>query len=373
MIANPARSKNLRVLAEVAPSVPERVLVDGRHLRQVLFNLLGNAVKFTPAGEVRLTVDNDGEGALRFAVSDTGMGIEPENLDRIFEAFGQTSAGSAAGGTGLGLTISRRLVRTMGGELAVDSTQGAGSVFSFTIPAVPVSEPLSIENSADATGLGIDARLPAGVHLTALVADDNTVNRRVLASLLTSAGIHVITASGGREAVNLAIRLRPDVVLIDLRMNDLHGFEATRLIHASERTAATPVIAVSASAFGDVREAARRAGCADFIPKPIRADVLFAKLQPHLSVRFESARSGRAGVDDSSDVLLPLPIADELRDALAVGDVTNLERVARELAGMPGGAALAARIGTLTRAFDFEGLRALAERLPKEAVGHAAP
>jgi PAS domain S-box-containing protein len=373
MIANPARSKSLRVLADVAPSVPDRVLVDGRHLRQVLFNLLGNAVKFTPAGAVRLMVDADGEDALRFAVSDTGMGIEPENLDRIFEAFGQTSAGAAAGGTGLGLTISRRLVRTMGGELAVESTPGAGSVFSFTIRAVPVGEPLSIENGADAAGLGIDARLPADEHLTALVADDNTVNRRVLASLLTSAGIQVITASGGREAVNLAIRLRPDVVLIDLRMNDLHGFEATRLIHASERTAATPVIAVSASAFGDVREAARRAGCADFIPKPIRADVLFAKLQQHLGVRFESARVGRSGVDDESDVLLSTPMADALRDAIAVGDVTTLERVARELAGMPGGAALAARIGMLTRAFDFEGLRALAERLPKEAVSHAAP
>jgi DNA-binding response OmpR family regulator len=156
-------------------------------------------------------------------------------------------------------------------------------------------------------------------------------------------------------------------------MNDLHGFEATRLIHASERTAATPVIAVSASAFGDVREAARRAGCADFIPKPIRADVLFAKLQQHLGVRFESARVGRSGVDDESDVLLSTPMADALRDAIAVGDVTTLERVARELAGMPGGAALAARIGMLTRAFDFEGLRALAERLPKEAVSHAAP
>ena len=370
MIANPARSKGLHVHAVVADDVPARVLVDGRHLRQVLFNLLGNAVKFTPAGEVRLMVDAEGVAGLRFAVRDTGMGIEPENLDRIFDAFGQTSAGAAAGGTGLGLTISRRLVRTMGGELMVESTQGMGSAFWFVVPAVPVREDLPSE-SGDAAVPGIDARLPHGERLTALVADDNTINRRVLASLLSSAGIRVITASGGREAVNLAVRLRPDVVLIDLRMNDLHGFEVTRLIHESSATAATPVIAVSASAFGDVREAARGAGCVDFIPKPIRADVLFAKLQQHLGVRFEPVRGGQSSAEDGADVELPPWIADLLRDALAVGDVTTLERVARELAGTPGGAAVASRIAALTRAFDFEGLRAFAERLPKEEVGHA--
>jgi CheY-like chemotaxis protein len=315
-------------------------------------------------------VDAEGVAGLRFAVRDTGMGIEPENLDRIFDAFGQTSAGAAAGGTGLGLTISRRLVRTMGGELMVESTQGMGSAFWFVVPAMPVREDLPSENG-DAAVPGIDARLPHGERLTALVADDNTINRRVLASLLSSAGIRVITASGGREAVNLAVRLRPDVVLIDLRMNDLHGFEVTRLIHESSATATTPVIAVSASAFGDVREAARGAGCVDFIPKPIRADVLFAKLQQHLGVRFEPVRGGRNGAEDGANVELPTWFADRLRDALAVGDVTTLERVARELAGTPGGAAVASRIAALTRAFDFEGLRAFAERLPKEEVGHA--
>jgi signal transduction histidine kinase len=222
MIGNPARIKGLRVRADVAAEVPARVLVDGRHLRQVLFNLLGNAVKFTPAGDVRLAVDAGGRDSLRFAVSDTGMGIEPENLDRIFEAFGQTRVGAAAGGTGLGLTISRRLVRAMGGDLQVESTPGVGSTFWFAIPATPRPEQLS---AADGGAFlpAMDARLPAGEQVTALVADDNTVNRRVLASLLGSAGIRVITATGGREAVDLAARLHPDVVLMDRRMNDLDG------------------------------------------------------------------------------------------------------------------------------------------------------
>ena len=374
MIANPARSKGLRVRADVADGVPERVLVDGRHLRQVLFNLLGNAVKFTPAGEVRLTVDaveGPGPSGLRFAVRDTGMGIEPENLSRIFDAFGQTSAGAAAGGTGLGLTISRRLVRSMGGDLAVESTQGVGSVFWFTVPTASVEEHLAA--AGDSAVPGIDARLPAGEHLTALVADDNTVNRRVLASLLASAGVRVITASSGREAVDLAIKLQPDVVLMDRRMNDLDGFEATRRIHASSATARMPVIAVSASAFGDVREAARNAGCVDFIPKPIRAEVLFAKLQHHLGVRFESARNGRITAEDLPGAALPSRIAARLREALAVGDVTTLEKIARDVRNAPGGSVIASRIAALTREFDFEGLKAFAERLPKEEVGNGAP
>jgi signal transduction histidine kinase/DNA-binding NarL/FixJ family response regulator len=373
ILGNQARTKGLRMVAAIAPETPSRVLVDGRHLRQVLFNLLGNAVKFTDAGEVRLTVGPDGADRLRFAVSDTGMGIEEENLDRIFEAFRQTTAGAAAGGTGLGLTISRRLVRTMGGELQVASVQGHGSVFSFSIPAEAVRDAAHEALDGEGSTPGIDARLPAGVTLTALVADDNTVNRRVLASLLESAGIRVLAASGGREAVQMAMQVRPDVVLVDRRMNDLDGFEATRMIHAHPATSATPVIAVSASAFGDVREAARKAGCADFIPKPIRADVLFGKLQQHLGVQFVAARTERAGGDDARPPApIPPGVAARFRDALAVGDIAALEALARELGRLEGRAALAARVSALTRAFDFHALQLLTEVFEQEQVGHGA-
>ena len=221
-------------------------------------------------------------------MTDTGPGIEPESLVRIFEAFGQTDAGRAAGGTGLGLTISARLVRAMDGELRVDSALGRGSRFYFSLPLTLAGEAPSSTVADD--GLTIDARLAPGVTLTALVADDNVINRRVLASILESAGARVITAAGGLEAVELATRLTPDVVLIDRRMADLDGFEATRRIHAHPATARTPVIAVTASAFGEVREAAREAGCIDFVPKPIRAEVLFSKLRQHLGVSFVSPR-----------------------------------------------------------------------------------
>ena len=359
MFANQLLKKQIRFVLRIDEAVPGFVLVDGRHLRQVLFNLLGNAVKFTESGEIALDVGVDASAghALTFAVTDTGSGIEATNLERIFEAFGQTDAGRAAGGTGLGLTISARLVRAMDGELNVESTPGRGSRFYFSLPLVRAAEPVS---SAPTDAGLLDARLAPGVTLTALVADDNIINRRVLASILQSAGAEVITATGGMEAVRFATELRPDVVLMDRRMGDLDGFEATRRIHAHPATARTPVIAVTASAFGDVREAAREAGCIDFVPKPIRAELLFSKLRQHLGVSFVSPR--RAAPPEAAASAMPVErIAERLRGAAALGDVGELGVLARELAAATGPArALGERIAQLTRDFDFDALQDLA-------------
>ena len=139
VVAETARRKGLLLAMTIAPDVPRRVVVDGRHLRQVLLNLLGNAVKFTHQGEVRLAIEAIDAARLYFEGSDTGVGIEPEALGRIFDAFTQTRAGAAAGGTGLGLAISRHLIRTMGDELRVESTPGAGSRFSFALALVPAA------------------------------------------------------------------------------------------------------------------------------------------------------------------------------------------------------------------------------------------
>jgi len=198
------------------------------------------------------------------------------------------------------------------------------------------------------------------VTLTALVADDNVLNRRVLASILESAGVEVITATGGVEAVRLTTERRPDVVLMDRRMADLDGFEATRRIHAHPATARTPVIAVTASALGDVREAAREAGCIDFVPKPIRAELLFSKLRQHLGVSFVSPRRGVP--TEAAATTMPVErIAERLRGAAALGDVGELGALARELDAAPGPArALGARIAQLTRDCDFDALQDLA-------------
>jgi PAS domain S-box-containing protein len=373
VMADAARRKNLQLFVRVAPEVPSRVLIDGRHLRQVLVNLLGNAVKFTSEGHVRLSIERVGDGSLRFEVADTGIGIEPDDLDAIFEAFGQTDAGSREGGTGLGLTISERLVRTMKGQLRVESVLGEGSCFFFTLPLIAAPDRHVPADLDEPSALTVDARLAPGVQLTALVADDNVVNRRVLASLLEAAGARVVTAQGGIEAVELAERVRPDVVLMDRRMADLDGFEATRRIHANPATARMPVLAVTASAFGEVREAAAQAGCIDFIPKPIRAEVLFGKLRQHLGVQFVTGPRGVPPRPSPPLRAAQTPgLGEELRKAAELGDVTALDAIARGLALAAGpAAALGDRIASLTASFDFDGVLLLAEALDREEQTHA--
>ena len=372
VVAEPIQRKGLRLHVSVAPDVPRRVMLDGRHLRQVLLNLLGNAVKFTARGEVRLVITRAAEGRLRFEVLDTGIGIETENLDEIFRAFRQTRSGAAAGGTGLGLTISQRLVRSMGGELRVESELGHGSRFWFDLAYVDAPDQSTAASDADAD-LALDAHLAPGVDLTALVVDDSSVNRRILASLLESAGARVITAAGGLEAVELAWQHRPDVILMDLRMEDIDGFEATRRIHARPETALIPVLAVTASAFGDVREAARAAGCVDFVPKPVRAERLFEKLHQHVGVTFvrPADATSEPSVDDQIGPL-PEAYARRVREAAAIGNVAALDVIVQELLvrGGPSGYH-AARISALAAAFDYEGLTAWAAA-PAEGTGARA-
>jgi PAS domain S-box-containing protein len=371
-----AGRKGLPLVLEIHADVPRRVMVDRRHLRQVLLNLLGNGIKFTSAGEVRLTITHAGD-RLQFDVTDTGLGIEPEHRHEIFDAFRQTKTGASAGGTGLGLTISRRLVRAMGGELDVESSVGRGSRFFFTLPRVAVERHVEPAERTDVE-VAADARLAPGLQVTALVADDNAVNRHILASLLESAGIKVITAAGGVEAVEHARRYQPDVILMDRRMRDLDGFEATKQIHSDAATARIPVIAVSASTFSDSHEAAREAGCADFIAKPVRAEVLYSMLQRLLGVTFVSGGAS-APLPPADSHLEPSDVpphaADlgrRLRAAAIVGDVAAIDVIAHALASDERVAPLRRQIAALRASFDFDALVRLADRLESAEEGSAS-
>ncbi len=368
-----AQRKGLQFVAHIDPALSPLVVLDGRHVRQVLLNLLGNAVKFTPQGEVQLHITGPGgpaaPGHLRFDVVDTGIGIEAENLSAVFQAFRQTRSGAELGGTGLGLTISHRLVRGMGGELKVESTPGKGSRFYFELPLVEAEEPIAqVTADADSESISSDARLAPGEHLTALVADDSSVNRRILASLLESAGVRVITAAGGLEAVELGRTHRPDVVLMDLRMSDLNGFEATRRLGAEEATAAIPVIAVSASAWDEVRHAAREAGCVDFLPKPVKADVLFARLQRYTGVRFVSPGGEiDTAIPPLGDHVSARGLAARIREAATIGSVAELDAISEQLStGGDAPGTLGRRIAALTAAFDYDALLRLAASLDQQ-------
>ena len=368
VVADSAKRKGLFLSMAIAPDVPRRVAADGRHLRQVLLNLLGNAIKFTSAGEVRLDISRDDDERLAFAVTDTGIGVDAGELAEIFEAFTQTKSGAAAGGTGLGLTISRHLLNAMGADLNVESTVGAGSRFYFSLPLLSLpDDPASAVEAAQPT---LHARLAPGQHVTALVVDDSTVSRRILASLLESAGLQVITATGGVEGIELARTHRPSVIFIDVKMPDLDGFTATRRMAADPATAGIPVIAVTASAFGDTRQAAAEAGCVAYLPKPVRVEALFAALQTHLGVQFVWASEDET-VEEPSVGASPRhsALAARLREAVAIGAVTDLHAIANELAGGDeADAALGRRLARLAADFDFAGVTALAATLAAEQV-----
>ncbi len=367
VVAESATRKGLQLVTSVADDVPPWLVLDSRHLRQVLLNLLGNAIKFTASGTVALAITRAGEKQVAFEVRDTGPGIEPEALTEIFAAFSQTRSGAAAGGTGLGLTISDHLIARMGGTLRVDSVLGEGSRFHFQLPLVAAREPAS-RGDADGTLPPLDARLVPGQQVTALVVDDSTANRRILAGLLESAGVTVLTASGGLQGVELARTRRPDIVLMDLKMNDLDGLEATRRLAADPHTAKIPVVAVTASALGDIQQTARDAGCVDYLAKPIRAQALFAMLQLHTGVRFVgSPASAGAGGPRELDPARRIQLATRLRDAVGIGDIGDIQQLAQGLiGGDPAEAAIGERVHRLAANFDFDGLRGLADSL---AVG----
>jgi PAS domain S-box-containing protein len=366
LVAEAARRKGLLLGMAIAPDTPRRVVLDGRHLRQVLLNLLNNAVKFTPRGEVHLSIAKAGEDRLLFEVSDTGVGMEPGELAAIFEAFTQTKTGAAAGGSGLGLTISQHLIAKMGGVLRVQSQPGVGSRFYFDLPLVPAGASALNDSDADLAAPPLDARLAEGEDVLALVVDDSTVNRRILAALLESAGARVISAAGGLEAIQLAQANRPNIIFMDLRMADLDGFEATRRLQADPATVDIPVIAVTASAFGDTRTAALDSGCVDYLPKPVRAAALFAALQKHLGVRFVSGARAEAAREPAG---FPAggarrELGARLAAAIEVGAITDLEAIAQELMnGEAADAALGRRIGVLVQSFDFDALHGLAASL----------
>ncbi len=268
-----AEAQGLGFGARVADDVPQWVVGDAGRLRQVLVNLLGNAVKFTAAGEVRVEVDAAAadEGAdevrIRFAVSDTGIGIPLAEQDAIFEAFSQVDASTTRrfGGSGLGLAISRRLVRLMGGDLTVSSAPGEGATFSFEVTLPPGRAPAR----SDA---------PSAVDvppLRMLLAEDNPVNQRVGQRLVQMLGLDSDLASDGRRVLAAFDAADYDVVLMDVRMPEMDGLEATRRLRASLPPDRQPrVIALTANATREDEAACYAAGMDAFLSKPLRIDAL---------------------------------------------------------------------------------------------------
>jgi signal transduction histidine kinase/ActR/RegA family two-component response regulator len=267
-----ARQKGLRLELDLDGRLPETVAGDAGRIRQVLVNLLGNAVKFTRSGWVRLAAAPAGEGLVRFSVSDSGPGIAPEKQREIFRAFVQGDGSSTRqyGGAGLGLTISDHLVRLMGGEMKLSSRPGHGSEFSFVIPLPAVAGQEAAPPHPDSV-----ESFSRGLRI--LVAEDNEINRRTLDSLLRRDGHFLRFAADGAEAAEKARAERFDAILMDIQMPEVDGLEATRRIREAEVDAKqerVPIIGLTAHAFAEDAQRCFEAGMDGYLAKPYHIDDL---------------------------------------------------------------------------------------------------
>ena len=402
LVGEPARAKGLSLDIDVG-ELPQRLVGDGVRLQQVLVNFCSNAVKFTDRGSVKLrgvlVAEDEIVTRVRIEVSDTGIGLSPEQKARLFRPFVQADLSTTRkyGGTGLGLVIAKRLAQLMGGDVGCESEEGKGSTFWIELPfgtAVSASGPRSVSardlaqgserspasraarrSASDPSSLRSPAMravadLAADQPLSLLVAEDNELNRDVMIELLASVGLAPDLAVNGREAVAWAERRPYDLILMDVQMPQLNGLEATRVIRALPRHARTPILALTANAFGEDREESLRAGMNAHVAKPIDPDALWSML-----LRFWPERTHGTPSLAPAASLRPAESLGPIQRRLEAIRGLNLQRALRS---MDGNLALAVRllgrfrkahqddaerVATLVRAGDRAGARRLAHTL----------
>lgn len=353
-----ARTKGLQFAAEADPNLPRAVTGDETRLRQVLLNLLNNAVKFTDEGSVALRVTRSA-ARMRFTVEDTGIGIPAEQLEEIFSPFKQLDRHVQSDeGTGLGLAIVQRLVAMMGGEVRVQSEVGKGARFWFEIelPEAPVLP-------EDEHGLR-SATAYRGVRRLVLVVDDKWENRSVIVSMLSPLGFTVVEAKDGREGIEKMRAEEPDIVLMDLVMPNLDGFEAIRIIREDETLRNTRVIAVSASVARSIRDECVRVGFDDFLPKPFRESDLLEQLRRLLGIEWLYAESAPVEQDGGQPLRKPPPeMLDSIQRAVESGDIRAVVAEAQRLGAEESTyARFFAKVVQLAREFEISRLRGLIEQ-----------
>ena len=343
-----AAQKGLSFRYDLDLGLPTQICGDPKRLRQILMNLLSNAIKFTPTGHIDFRIvsivsldpltETEGLYGIRFEVRDTGVGIESQQIQRIFHPFEQVGhADKQQDGTGLGLAISAQIVALMGSELQVTSTPNKGSQFSFDVQVLGF-ETQSCENRPSlqphAIVTGYD-----GPPYTILVVDDKWANRAVLAHLLQSVGFMTLEAVDGQDGLTKAITHLPDLIITDLVMPNMDGFELLRQIQQSPQLQNVAAIASSASVFEVDQEQSLAAGAKAFLPKPIQAETLFELLQTYLPLQWNYCTHQNQGTMRGQQLSLPtsLPIAKEtllkLRELAEIGDVDAIAREAEKLKG----------------------------------------
>jgi PAS domain S-box-containing protein len=308
MLSSTAQKKQIALVQEVDPDVPASVFGDPGRIRQVLVNLVNNAIKFTARGGVTIRVllddEDDGSATLRFRVTDTGIGIAPDGQAALFEAFTQADASTTRryGGSGLGLAISKKLALMMGGRIGVESEVGVGSTFWFTVVLGKRSTAMAENAGARRDAIARAAAFPGSRRLPAaargsriLVAEDHPVNQAVVVRFLQKMGLAADVVENGREALWALERSTYSLVLMDVQMPVMDGLEATREIRRSGQWPGLPVIALTAGAMQKDHDSCREAGMDDYLAKPLRADALAAVIAKWIRPPGESSLDVDAG------------------------------------------------------------------------------
>ena len=361
MVRPQAEAKGLRFVIAIEGDRPDWIRTDAKRLRQLLINLIGNAIRFTPRGEVTLRMDFT-QQVTRIEVADTGIGIAEQDQQRIFLPFERGSAGRRAAetGTGLGLTITLLITQMMGGELSLRSKPGEGSVFSLRLylpRAVP--DPAHLKRAAHSlrpvTGY-------EGPRRTLLVVDDQPLHRQLLAALLVPLGFNVIEAASGEECVEILEQKLPDLLLLDISMDGWDGWETARQVRNRLDASQLPVVFVSANMIDNQSDKIRQALCQGFVAKPVLETELLDTLENVLKlqwIRAEPAMTAAALAPEAEPALVPLPLElhEDLMRMARQGRAPALRERLREAAStLPAEAStLKALLACLDR-FDFDGL-----------------
>jgi signal transduction histidine kinase/CheY-like chemotaxis protein len=374
-----AEEKGLAFSYELASGLPAAVTIDETRLRQVLLNLLGNAVKFTDTGKVSLRVlqaqsaeppggpAGEPTARLRFEVADSGIGMNPQQLARLFQPFEQVAtAQRREGGTGLGLAISQQLVRLMGGNIGVVSEPGKGSTFSFEIE-VPVATAGPAAVAPQETLVGYE-----GERKRLLVVDDVPQNRAMMLDLLDDVGFIVASATNGLECLVLLDSFKPDLILMDAMMPVMDGNETTRQIRRTPGWSNVPIVAVTASANADDERKSRDAGANAFIAKPVDHDLLLRTIGRLLALKWVTEQPATppavpAEVDDSAMAVPPAEEIEELWQIAQIGNMRQIREQASRLRGLdPAYGPFANRLDTLAQGYHSKQIVAFVARFRAE-------
>ncbi|MGE5339879.1 MAG: two-component regulator propeller domain-containing protein [Candidatus Omnitrophota bacterium] len=323
------KEKKIGFHLDVDPTLPDALMMDSLRIRQILFNLVGNAVKFTDKGFIKLGIfrgqnpdgPDPGYVDLIFLVQDTGIGIPEDQQDMIFEVFSQSKVSRAGkfGGSGLGLTITRRLAEMMGGRISVQSEERRGSTFTVTLNRIAVSSQAETgkepEPGDPLNPLNIDAVRFGQAKV--LVVDDNPFNRSLFVKFLDFHQLAIMEAENGRQAIDLVKHHRPDVILMDLRMPVMDGYEATAILKKDPELQSIPIIVITASAMKEQEEKIKNSGSNGYLKKPVSRNDLIRQLIRFLPYTLDTDTDRPTETPGPSDTLDPIPVANDLPQLLS--------------------------------------------------------